>query len=132
MSFTLGYMILLLWICKKSFFFHCFPSNQSSSVNESNPDSYNNLYSFLWLGTTIMFSTLEYMILIGFVRNAFLSTIFFIVKVHPWNESNFDSHSNLHFFFVCGTTIMFSTLGYMILMLGICKKNFSFHHFPYN
>ena len=33
---------------------------------------------------------------------------------------------------VIGTTIMFSVLGYMILMHWICMKSFSFHHFLYN
>ena len=34
--------------------------------------------------------------------------------------------------FVMGATIMFSSLGYTILMLWIYMKSFSFHHFPYN
>ena len=34
----------------------------------------------------------------GFARKAFLSTIFLIIKVHPWNDSNLDSHNNLYSF----------------------------------
>ena len=34
--------------------------------------------------------------------------------------------------FVVGTTIMFPLLRYTILTLWICKKCFSFHHFPYD
>ena len=33
-----------------------------------------------------------------FARKAFLSTIFPIINVHPWNQSNLDTHNNLHFF----------------------------------
>ena len=34
--------------------------------------------------------------------------------------------------FVMGTVIIFSSLGYTILMFSISRKSFSFHHFSYN
>ena len=50
------------------------------------------------LGTTIMVSSLGYTIwCFLFVRKAFLSTIFLIIKVHSWHESNLDSYKNLNF-----------------------------------
>ena len=30
----------------------------------------------------------------GFERKSFLSTIFLIINVHPWNETNLDAHNN--------------------------------------
>ena len=137
------------------------------------------------MGTAIMFLLLGYTILMLCIcKKAFHSTIFLIMKVHPWNERNLDTYNELHSFcywhynhvphirihdidaldsweklffppfslyleffhemaqtwiliiisfpFTIGTTIMFPTLGYTILMFWICKKNFSFHHFPYN
>ena len=129
------------------------------------------------MGTTIVFSTFQCTILIfGFARKTFLSTIFVITKVSPSSESNLDAHNNLHsfcygycnhilhigicdidtldlqeiyfflqfskqwkfireirqtwiliviiFLFVIGPTIMFTSLGYAVLMLWICKKSF--------
>ena len=34
----------------------------------------------------------------GFARKAFLSTIFPIMKFHPWNEANLDTHNELQSF----------------------------------
>ena len=51
------------------------------------------------MGTKIMFSSLDTRhCFFGFARKAFLSTIFLIIKLHPWNKSNLDSHNNLHSF----------------------------------
>ena len=65
------------------------------------------------------------------IRKAFLSTIFLLIIFirETWQTWIFVIISiplNM------GTTIMFSSLGYTILMLWICKKGFSFHHFPCN
>ena len=120
----------------------------------------------------------------GFVRKVFLSTIFLIIIVYPWNETKLDTRNNLYslsywyynhvlligthninalhlqeklFFLpfslllnfilemrqtlilviisilvVIGTTIMFSSLAYTMLMLWIYEKRFSSHHFLYN
>ena len=91
------------------------------------------IISFLFvIGTTIIFSSLGYTILMLWIcGKTFLSIIFLIIKFHPRNEANLETLNNLHFF-VMGTIIMFSTLGYMILWLWICKISFSFHHFPCN
>ena len=66
-----------------------------------------------------------------FGKKSFFSTIFLIINVHPWNEKNLDTCNNLHYF-VIGHAMTFSTFGYMILMLWICMKSFSFNLFPYN
>ena len=34
----------------------------------------------------------------GFARKAFLSTIFLIIVIHPWNKLNLDTLNNLHYF----------------------------------
>ena len=41
-------------------------------------------------------------------------------------------HIIIFILFVIGTTIMFTLLGYMMLMLWFDRKSFSFHHFPCN
>ena len=77
----------------------------------------------LVIGATIMFSSLDCTRCFGFAREAFHSTIFLIIKAHPSNDANLNTHNNLHSFFM-GTTIRFSTVGYTILMIWICKKSF--------
>ena len=32
----------------------------------------------------------------GFARKAFISTIFIVINVHLWNETNLGTHNNLH------------------------------------
>ena len=59
----------------------------------------------------------------GFARKAFLSTIFLVINVHPWNETNLDTQNNIHFF-VIGTLIMFSTLAFIIWCFGFARKAF--------
>ena len=100
--------------------------------NERNLDAHNNLISFYYFILQSCFPYLDtrYWCFI-LAREVFLSTIFLIIKVHSWNETNFDTHNN-SILFVIGTAIMFSSLGYTILMLWICRKSFSFHYFPYN
>ena len=102
------------------------------SWNETNMDTHNNLYSFCYwaLQSCSPHWDTRYWAF-RFARKAFFSTIFLIINVHPWNETNLDARNNLHSFFI-GTAIMFSSLGYIILMFSICRKSFSFHHFPYN
>ena len=51
------------------------------------------------IGTTIMFSPLGYtMLMLWICKKSFLSTIFLVIKVHPWNEVNLHTHNNLHSF----------------------------------
>ena len=95
----LGYTILKLWICKKSFSFHDFTYNYCSSVK------WDKLGYSLW---SVFFSLLALQLCspywdtrywsFRFARKAFFSTIFLIINVHPWMESNLDTHSSLHFF----------------------------------
>ena len=51
------------------------------------------------MGTTIMFSSLGYIILmLRFGMESFFSTIFFRIKVRPSNKTNLDSRNNFIFF----------------------------------
>ena len=84
------------------------------------------------IGATIMFSSLWYTILMLWIcKESFSFHHSHIIKVHLWNKTNLDTHNNRHSF-CYWHIIMFSTLGYTILMLCICKKIFSFHQFSYN
>ena len=75
------------------------------------------IYILFVIGIAIMFSIMGYTILMLWIcRKSFLSTIFLIIKVHSRKETNLDSHNNLHSF-CYGMAIMFSSLGYIILML---------------
>ena len=69
------------------------------SSNDSNLDSCNNLYSFCdWaLQSCLPYYDTRYWVF-GFLGKAFFSTISCIIKVHPWNELDLDSHNNLHSF----------------------------------
>ena len=148
---TLRYMILVLWICKKRFFFHhflilnahlwneskldtrnnlysfCFghynqvllirihdidglvwqekvyfppfPYNWNLSIKYVNFDSRNNLHSFCyWAQQSCSLHWDTRYWCFGLARKAFLSTIFLIIKVHPWNETNLYTQYNLHSF----------------------------------
>ena len=92
----LGYMIIMLWICKKSFFFAIFIIINVHPWKETNLDSHNNLYFFL-MGTQSCSSHWDTRYwCFRFTRITFFSTIFLIMKVHLWNETNLDAHNNLH------------------------------------
>ena len=171
----------MLWSSMKSFLHTIFLIIKVHLWNEPNLDSHNNLCFFLWMATTLVFSILGWWYwCFRFARKACLSTIFLIIKVNPWNETNsdthynlhtfcywhynhalhisihdmdarkaffsttfliinvhlwnktnLDTHNNLHFFLLLGTTIMFTSLGYMILCFDLARKVF-FHHFPCN
>ena len=128
----LGYTILMLYTCKKAFLSMIFLKIKVCPSNVSNLDSHNKLQSFYdWAlqSCSLYYDTWYWCF--GFARKAFHSTVFLVINVYPWNERNLDTHYNLHSIRY-GTTIMFSSLGYTILLLRICKKGFSFHHFPYN
>ena len=64
-----------------------------------NLHTHNNLHSFCYC-TTIMFPILGYMIFMLWIykKKAFLSTILLKINVHLWNETNLNSHNNLHSF----------------------------------
>ena len=128
---TLGYTILMLWFARKTFLFTIFLKIKVHPRIETNLDTRNNLHSFCyWQYNHDPY--IGYMILMfGFARKAFLSTIFLKIKIHPSNETNLGTHNNLHSF-CYGHFNMFSSMGYMILMLQICKKGFSFLYFPFN
>ena len=126
----LGYTILMLWICKKTFSLHHFLYNYVHPWNESNLDTAKNLYSFCYsaLQSCSPHWHTRYWCF-GFARKAFISTIFLEINIHLWNETNTDALI-ISILFVFGHAIMFTLLGYMILMHWICKKSFSFCHFP--
>ena len=107
-----GYTILMLWICKKTFFVHHFLYNYVLLWNKSNLDTRNNLHSFfLWaLQSCFLYPNTQYWCF-GFTRKAFLFTIFRIINVYLWNTTNLGTNNNLYFFFM-GTTIMLFSLGY--------------------
>ena len=70
--------------------------------NESNMDSYENLHSFCDGALQSCSSHWDaWYWHFGFGKKAFLSAMFLIIKVYSWNESNLDSHSNLHSFCYC-------------------------------
>ena len=101
------------------------------SWNKSNLDTHNNLHSCCYghYNHVLPFGMHD----IGALylqEKLFFLAIFLIIDTHLWNESNKDTHNNLHSFH-SGITVMFSPLGCTILMLWICKKAFSLHHFPY-
>ena len=51
------------------------------------------------MGITIMFSTWWYTnLMLWICKKSYSSHHFIIIKVHPWNVSNMDSHNYLHFF----------------------------------
>ena len=84
------------------------------------------------MGTIIMIVSLGYTILMLWIcKKSFLSIILLIINVHSWNEKTWIPII-ITILFVMGTIIMFFMLGYTILMLWICRKSFSFHHFTYN
>ena len=54
---------------------------------------------FFAMGTTIMFSSLVYRILMLWIwKKILFSTIFLIMKVYPWNEVNLETCNNPHSF----------------------------------
>ena len=78
----------------------------------------------LLFSTSVTFSLLVYMIfMLWFGKKSFLSTIFLTIKVHPSNKTNLDSHNNSIFLWF-SMAIMFSALGYTILMFWFGKKSF--------
>ena len=100
--------------------------------SEINLDAHYNLYSFCYWALqscSAHWETRNYCF--AFARKAFYSNIFTIINVHWRNDTNLHIHYNLYFVRYC-TEIMLYPLGYTILMLWICKKSFSFHHFSYN
>ena len=126
---TLGYTILMLWICKKSFFSTIFLVVKV--IRDVRQTWILIITSILFvIGTTILFSILGYVILMLWIcKKSFLSTIFVIIKVHPWNEINLGTHNNLHSFCYWH--------GNHVLNIGLhdneildLQEKLSFHQFP--
>ena len=98
--------------------------------NETNLDTHNNLYSFCYGhynhlllirihdidALDLQEKLLPFLLPSKFIHQMRQTWILIIVSI----------------LFVIGTAIMFSTLGYTILILWIYKKSFSLHHFPCN
>ena len=102
------------------------------SWNETNLNTRNNLYFFCYGHNNHVFLIgIHDIDTFGFAGKALVSTIFLIINVHPWNETNLDTHYNRHSFFYRHYS--------HVLHIGIhdinaldCRKSFYFHHFPYN
>ena len=85
---------------------------------------------FLLFGTTNMFCSLGIPIL-WFAKKSFSFHTFHKIKVRSSNDTNLDSNNNVHLLWF-SMRIMFSSLGYTILVLWFCNKSFSLHHFSSN
>ena len=95
--FSLGYIILSLSIWKKNFFSTIFLIIKIHPWNELNLDTRNNIHSFCYGHYNRVYVIgIHDIEAFGFARKAFLSNIFLITKVHPWNERNKSAHNNLH------------------------------------
>ena len=172
-------------LARKAFHSTIFPIINVHLWNETNLDTHYYLHSFRYGHCDHVLQIGEHDIdALDLQEKILHSTIYPIINVHLWNERNLDTYYNLYSFrygcynhvlhirihgidaldlqeklffppffqyliFICemrqtwiliiisillimGTTIMFSLLRYMILMLWICKKCFSLDHFPYN
>ena len=102
------------------------------SWNEINLDTHNNLHSF-WCGhyNYVLLIVIHNIDALGLQENLTfppfsLQSKFFSQMRQTWILTI------IFILFVMGTTIMFSSSRYTILMLWICKKRFSFHYFHYN
>ena len=122
---SLGCTILMVWICKKSFFCTIFHIINVLPWNESDLDTYNNLHSFCY-------GHYNHALLIGIhdidLQEKLFSLIFHIIKVHPWNESNLDTRKNLYSFRYGHYNHVLLTRIHDINALDLQEK-FSFHHF---
>ena len=129
---TLGYTILMVWFARKAFLSLTFLINIVCPWNGTNLDTHNSLHSFCYwhynhvlhirmhntdaldLQEKLFFPPFSLQLM--FTREMGQALILIIISI----------------LIVISTTIMFSLLGYMIVMLRICKKSFSFYHFPCN
>ena len=129
---TMWYTILMLWICKKSIFSLIFPIINVHLWNESKLDAHNNLHFICYgLYSNVLLIVVHDINALDLQEKLFVLPfsleLMFIYEIRQTWILIITS-----IFFVMGTTIMFSLLGYTILKLWICRERFSFHHFPYN
>ena len=121
---SLGYTIFRLWICKKRFYLHHFPYYPSSSMKCDKFCSCNNLFSFCyWHYNHVLHIGIHDLDSLDLQEKLFfppfsLKLMFICEKRQTWILII------ISILFVIGMTIMFSSLGYMILKLWICKKSF--------
>ena len=59
-------------------------------------------------------------------RKAFLSTILLVINVVPWNESNLDTHNNLHFFLLWALQSCSPYWDTWYWCFGVARKAFLF------
>ena len=99
---VLGYTILMLCICMKKLFSTAFFIIKVHLRKEINLDSHSNLHFFCdWvLQPRSPYWDTRYWCFV-FARITFLSTIFLIIIVHLWNETNLDTYNNLYSFLYC-------------------------------
>ena len=89
----------MLWLLRKSFSFCHFSRSQSLSVKWDKLGSRNSHHSFHdWAPKTCSTHYNKWYWFFSFVWKAFLSTIFFTVKVCPLDDIDMDSHNNLDHF----------------------------------
>ena len=101
-------------------------------LNKTNLDAHNNLYSFC-------FRHYNHVLLIGIYnidaldlqeKLCFQPFSLQLLLIHEMKQTWILVIISI--VFGMGTIIMFTSLGYTILMLQIYKKSFAFHHFPCN
>ena len=94
---TLGYTILMLWVCKKSFFSINFLIIEVHPWNETNLDTSNNLYSCsYWHYNHVLHIRIHGIDALDLQDKLFFP--FRVINVDLWNETNLDTCNNLHSF----------------------------------
>ena len=84
---------------RKAFLFPIFLIINVHPCNETNLETHYNLHYFQYGHYNhFLHVGIHDIDALGFARKAFLSTIYLIINVNLWNESNIDTHYNLHSF----------------------------------
>ena len=128
----LGYTILMLWICKKAFLFTIFLIIKVYLWNETNLVTRNNLHSFCyWVHNRVLHNGIHDLDSLNLQEKLFFPPFSIqLMLIHEMGQTLILATTTI--FSAIGIAIMFSSLENTILTLWICKKSFSFHHFPYN
>ena len=129
---TLGYTILMLYLCMKSFHSIIFPIINVHPRNGTNLDTRYNTHSFHYGHYNhVLYIRIHDIDAFDLQEKLFFPPFSLqLMFIHELRQAWI--LITISMLFVMGTTIMFSTLGNTMLMLWICKKSFSFQHFPNN
>ena len=114
---SLGYMIFVLWICKKSFSSTIFLITKVHPWNETNLGTQKNLYSFCYVHRNhVLLIGMDNIYALKLQEKLFFPSFSLSSKfLHQMRQTWILIVTSIRF--VIGTTIIFSTLGYTILML---------------